>query len=138
MRSRDVVETVDAQAARCKTVLDLIWVDVQQSTGLVKAQYESAMSAIEYMKCLLSVWMTSTTGQRLQLAVWDISRARFYGSSEISMFVHIPEGMNNPGKVALLNKTMYGTRDAANIWANIWAKELQASCSLEAGFANPA
>ena len=68
----------------------------------------------------------SNKGKKYKLALIDISRAHFYGASKRRVFCTLPEGQEQPGKCALLKRTMYGTLDAANIWQETyteWLKE---------------
>ena len=48
-------------------------------------------------------------GRALMLAVFDVSRAHFYGVCERDVYVEPPAELHRPGLVAKLNKTMYGT-----------------------------
>ena len=79
----------------------------------------SAMPPLEALKLLLSLMVTlkkSRNGSNLKLRLLDISRAHFYGNAERRVFVTLPEGDKMEGHCGLLLKSMYGTRDAANIW----------------------
>ena len=79
----------------------------------------SAMPPLEALKLLLSLMVTlkkSRNGSNLKLRLLDISRAHFYGNAERRVFVTLPEGDKLEGHCGLLLKSMYGTRDAANIW----------------------
>lgn len=49
----------------------------------------------------------------------------------------MPDGHQQPGKCALLRKTMYGTVDAANIWQQTYV-DLLKSCSVKQCAAWPA
>ena len=55
-------------------------------------------------------------GRTLVLAVYDVSRAHFYGVCERDVSVEPLAELRRPGLVAKLNKTMYGTQDASNAW----------------------
>ena len=79
----------------------------------------SSMPPLEALKLLLSLMVTlkkSRKGGDLKLRLLDISRAHFYGNAERRVFVTLPEGDKLEGHCGLLLKSMYGTRDAANIW----------------------
>ena len=79
----------------------------------------SSMPPLEALKLLLSLMVTlkkSRNGGVLKLRLLDISRAHFYGNAERRVFVTLPEGDKLEGHCGLLLKSMYGTRDAANIW----------------------
>ena len=77
----------------------------------------SAMPPVESLKALVSHVMTERVdrrGRQLVLAVFDVSRAHFYGVCERDVYVEPPAELHRPGLVAKLNKTMYGTQDAGN------------------------
>ncbi|CAK9043758.1 unnamed protein product, partial [Durusdinium trenchii] len=46
----------------------------------------------------------------------DISRAHFYGQAQREVFATLPEGDQEEGKVRLLLKSVYGTRDATILY----------------------
>ena len=48
----------------------------------------------------------------------------FNGQAQREVFVTLPEGDQEEGKVGLLLKSMYGTRDAANVWQQSYADVL--------------
>ena len=94
------------------------------------AEFESfsAMPPLEALKALCSLMVTqkvSKRGNPLQLKILDISRAHFYGVSRRRVFTNLPEGSEQPGKCALLVKSMYGTLDAASIWQQTYSEILQ-------------
>ena len=83
----------------------------------------SAMPPVESLKALVSHVMTERVDKRrriLVLAMFDASRAHFYGVCERDVYVEPPAELHRPGLVAKLNKTMYGTQDASNAWKKLW------------------
>ena len=95
-----------------------------------KSEYEklepsdvvSAMPPVESLKALVSHVMTERVdkrGRTLVLAVFDVSRAHFYGVCGRDVFVEPPSELRRPGLVATHNKTMYGTPDASNAWQKL-------------------
>ena len=60
---------------------------------------------------------TSAKGEPLEMMVLDVSRAHFYGVARRRVFTTVPEGREEEGYCALLRRTMYGTEDAAAVWA---------------------
>ena len=66
----------------------------------------------------------------------DVSRAHFYGESRRKVYTTLPEGYEEPGKCALLLRTMYGTEDAANIWLSTWNAHVE-GCGYAIGSSNP-
>ena len=113
-----------------------------------KSEYEklepsdvfSAMPPVETLKALVSHVMTERVDKRgriLVLAVFDVSRAHFYGVCERDVYVEPPAELHRPGLVAKLNKTMYGTQDASNAWQKLWREHLRNN-GFELGASNPA
>ena len=87
------------------------------------------MPPVESLKALVSHVMTERVGKRgrtLVLAVFDVSRAHFYGACERDDYVEPLAELHRPGLVAKLNKTMYGTQDASNAWQEtVWREHLR-------------
>ena len=72
-----------------------------------------------------------------EMATWDVSRAHFYGEARRWIYTSLPEGQEQKGKLARLCRSMYGTRDAASIWGDIWSEVLKDG-SMIVGTACPA
>ena len=88
----------------------------------------SSMPPLEALKLLCSLLVTlrvSRRGGKLSLKLTDISRAHFYGRAARRIFVTLPEGDESPGECGLLNKTMYGTRDASATWQRDYTELLE-------------
>ena len=100
----------------------------------------SAMPPVESLKALVSHVMTERVdkrGRHLILAVFDVSRAHFYGVCEREVYVEPPSELHRPGLVAKLNKTIYGAQDASNAWQKLWREHLRSN-GFELGASNPA
>ena len=69
-------------------------------------------------------------------AVFDVSRAHFYGVCERDAYVEPPAELHRPGLVAKLNKTMYGTQDASTVWQELRGEHLRSN-GFELGASNP-
>ena len=93
----------------------------------------SAMPPLESLKLLFSLMTTLKVSKKnrkpLKLRLIDISRAHFYGRAQREVYVTLPEGDQEDGMIGLLLRSMYGTRDAANIWQQSYTELL-----LSAGF----
>ena len=79
------------------------------------------MPPVESLKALVSHVMTERVdkrGRTLVHAVFDVSRAHFYGVCEGDVYVEPLAELHRPGLVAILTKTMYGTNDASNARRN--------------------
>jgi hypothetical protein len=88
----------------------------------------SSMPPVEGLKGLISHMMTESKdpeGRDLCVAVWDVSRAHFYGIAERNIHTNLPEELHEEGFVARLIKTMYGTQDASRIWGETWVPLLE-------------
>ena len=73
----------------------------------------SAMPPVVSLNALISHVMAERVdrrGQNWVLAVFDVSRAHFYGVCERDPYVEPPSELHRPGLVAKLNKMMYGTQ----------------------------
>ena len=95
---------------------------------------------MESLKALVSHVMTERVDKRgriLVLAVFDVSRAHFYGVCERDVYVEPPTELHRPGLMGKLNKTMYGTQDASNAWQKLWGEHLRNN-GFELGASNPA
>ena len=76
-------------------------------------------------------------GRILVLAVFDVSRAHFYGVCERDVYVAPLAELHRPGLVAKLNKTMHGTQDAGNAWQKLLGEHIRNN-GFELGASNPA
>ena len=95
---------------------------------------------VESLKAWVSHVMTERVdkrGRTLVLAVFDVSRAHFYGVCERDVYVEPPSELHRSGLVAKLNKTMYRTQDASNAWQKLWREHLRSN-GFELGASNPA
>ena len=72
------------------------------------------LEAAKILCSLLASKRTSRSGKLLKLALYDPSRAHFYGESQRAVYVSLPEGDEAENMCALLHKTMYGTQDASH------------------------
>ena len=108
--------------------------------GLEPSDVFSAMPPVESLKALVSHVKTERVDKRgriLVLAVFDVSKAHFYGVCERDVYVEPPAELHRPGLLAKLNKTMYGTQDASNAWQKLWSEHLRNN-GFELGASNPA
>eukprot|EP00973_Karenia_brevis_P093239 12416353-Karenia_brevis.AAC.1 len=75
----------------------------------------------------------------LKLGLIDVSRAHFYAKSQRKVYIRLPEGDPRAGDgqtCGLLQRTMYGTLDAAALWEEEYSKTLTAA-GFTKGIANP-
>ena len=119
-RSRMVVREIKAR----KKLMD----------RLPAASLFSATPPVESFFLLMSVWMSvrrSKTDKPLKVGLWDISRAHFMEKAEREIYVKIPEEDRNDDDeepmVGLLQRSMYGTQDASNLFQQGYVKLLSAS-----------
>jgi len=103
----------------------------------------SAMPPWEIIKTLLSLLVTSGVdpdGEELEMGIFDISRAHFMPKASRRLFIEIPEEDRKPSEgdiVGLLERNMYGFRDASKGWQEDWQKLLEGE-GYQVGKANPA
>ncbi|CAK0894978.1 unnamed protein product, partial [Prorocentrum cordatum] len=129
--------------------LTMRWIDTRKVTGkyrsrlvcreikrakkvedrLDPAEVFSAMPPIESLKMLISEWMTLNDGHDIKdfvMATFDISRAHFSAEqNNREVYATLPEGFEKEGHVAKMLKAMYGTEDAAHLWGETWAGQLE-------------
>ena len=87
--------------------------------GLTAAKLFSSMPPLEALKLLASMVVSKKMSKRnmpLKVAVFDISRAHMYGVAQRKVYVDLPEGDKEEGMCGILNRSLYGTRDASHIW----------------------
>ena len=103
-----------------------------------------ATPPVESFFLLMSVWMSvklSKTDKPLKLGLWDISRAHFTEKAEREIYIKIPEEdhMDDDAEpmVGLLQRSMYGTQDASNIFRQGYVRLLSVNGFTfgKAGFA---
>jgi hypothetical protein len=147
MKAKNVFEKIKWTPTMGK-LLTLKWVDTRKSSGLVRSRLVarevkkakkvedrlqphevfSAMPPVESLKALVSHMMTEQVdpdGDSLVMAVFDVSRAHFNAEAERELYANLPEEMAEEGFCAKLNRTMYGTQDAARLWGELWASHLE-------------
>ena len=109
-----------------------------KSQRLTESEVFASMPPNEALKILMSLFMSGQDAgtNRRVVAVFDVSRAHFYGLSRRRVFVELPEGWRAAGRCGVLLKTMYGTQDAAQVWADTWSEHL-AGRDFQIGVANP-
>ena len=102
----------------------------------------SPMPPSEGLKMLVSTMMTGhDDGNHVdgpfEMATCEVARAHFYGEARRWIYTYPPEGHEQVGKLAILCRSMYGTRGAASIWGDTWSDVLEES-SMKVGTAIPA
>ena len=68
--------------------------------------------------------------------VIDVRRAYFHAESRRTVYVELPPEDSKPGMCGKLNKSMYGTRDAAQNWEVAYSQFME-SIGFRAGEASP-
>lgn len=123
---------------RSRLVVREIKAAKSQSQRLSEAEVFASMPPNEALKLLISAMASGPYAgtEKLVLAVFDVSRAHFYGVSRRRVYVEMPDGWKSPGYCGVLLKTMYGTQDAAQVWHETWSGHLEAS-GIAVGVATP-
>lgn len=115
----------------------------KESEKLSAAQLFMATPPVESFYMLISIWMSvlhSASGRQLKLGIWDVSRAHFMGKAEREVYIVIPDEDREGDQekmCGLLDRSMYGTQDASNIFQRDYTK-LFADCGFVFGKACPA
>jgi len=116
---------IDNPFIRCRLVAREL---TAKTPELQAAELFSAMPPLEAVKLLGSLYVSrkkSKRGLPLKLAFYDISRAHFYGEPVRDIYVELPEEAEEAAdktKCGLLEKSMYGTRDASQRWQDHYTK----------------
>ena len=108
------------------------WVDVNKgdeqnpeyrsrlvATEVKKDKREDLFAAtppLEGLRFLLSLAMTAGYGDKMKISFIDVRRAHFHSVCKRDVFVELPPEDKEEGMVGKLQKSMYGTRDAALNW----------------------
>ena len=151
----DVTERSESFAVTGRKPIDLKWVDTDKG-GAGQPNYRSrlvlrdikarkamddkipakdlfsSMPPLEALKAMLSLMVSqkkAPSGKELKLAVFDISRAHFYGKLDRAVYAELPEEekLKYPGRdvCARLKKSWYGLQDASAIWQGDYSDLLQ-------------
>ena len=92
---------------RCRIVANDFKVDARPDLS-------AATPPLEYLRYLVSRCASSQLGSRpTKLMVQDVKKACFYAPATREVYVELPPERAQPGMCAKLQKSLYGTRDAA-------------------------
>ena len=85
----------------------------------------AATPPLEFIKYLISRCASRQRRARpSRLMIQDISKAYFFAPATRDIFIELPPEEAEPGMVGKLEKSLYGTRDAALNWAEAYTKVL--------------
>ena len=97
----------------------------------------AATPPLQFIKYLISRCASRQRRARpSQLMIQDISKAYFFVPATRDIFIELPPEEAEPGMVGKLEKSLYGTRDAALNWAEAYTKVLIAM-GYEKGTSSP-
>ena len=70
------------------------------------------------MSHITSLWilLVLATIKDLHIFAWDVDSAYLHGKIDHDIYITFPIGYEKPGKVAKLNKALYGLPKAACVW----------------------
>jgi len=94
------------------------------------------MPASEALKGLVGymiVEQVDVDGDDLVFGGFDVSRAHFIAEAERELYANSPDEIAEAGHCAKLNRTMYGTQDAARLWGELWANHLEKGHEYQIG-----
>ena len=138
------VPRTEAVTNGCK-VISTRWIDINKGDDK-KPNYRSrlvgkeikrdkpldlfaATPPLEALKAVLSICASSQYKKKPhRLVSIDVSRAFFYAKAQRPVFIEIPIEdweLGDDERVAKLSLSLYGTRDAAQNWANEYTQQLQ-------------
>jgi len=84
----------------------------KQKTDLTPNETFAPVSRISSLCTLLAL----TTLNDLRIFAWDVDSAYLHGKISHDMHIAFPDGYGRPGKVAKLNKALYGLPEATRVW----------------------
>jgi len=84
----------------------------KQKTNLTLSETFAPVSRISSLRTLLAIAMLND----LRIFAWDMDSAYLHGKIDHDLYVDFPDGYGRPGKVAKLNKALYGLPEAARVW----------------------
>ena len=134
--------------------IKLRWVDVNKG-DVNKPNYRSRIVAkeiktnsrpdlfaatppIEHIKYLISRVASSQTSKRpTRLMVQDVKKAYVFAPAVRKVYVELPPEEHEAGKVGLLLKSLYGTRDAALNWTTAYTTVLVEKMGFVQGRSSP-
>ena len=109
----------------------------QVRAGISRDDVFSATPPLEAVRLLLSMMMTEKkVAKRYKMMFIDISRAHFHSPARRRLYVELAPERARPGWCGLLNKSMYGTRDAAANFAALVMSVLS-KMGFKVGVFNP-
>ena len=128
------------------------WIDINKG-DTQNPKYRSRLVAKEYKvdirpdlyaatpptECLRLLLSRAAENENFKVLYVDVSRAYFYAKSVRPTYIKLPDEdprSNEPGVVGKLMMSMYGTRDAAQNWAEEYSSTL-AKAGYIRGVANP-
>ena len=105
--------TMDKQVVRCRLVAQ------EFNDGSNKDELFAVTPPLYIVRAILSLFATGDNYKVNGLMVLDVKGAFLYGSARRDIYIELPreDSMSITGKwLGKLNKAMYGTRDAPQIW----------------------
>ena len=146
LRDLGVYEKVDEKEAVKKykvTPIDTKWIDTDKAFEGEPMQIRSRMCAREFknddrpdlyagtppleaLKAIISI--AANHKETFSIMHIDVSRAYFHAKAQRPVLIRLPaEDKMGPdaGKVGLMKKSMYGTRDAASNWERDWQENIK-------------
>ena len=146
LRDLGVYEKVDEKEAIEKygiTPIDTKWIDTDKAFEGEKLQIRSRICAREFksddrpylyagtppleaLKAIISI--AANHKGTFSIMHIDVSRAYFHAKAQRPVLIRLPaeDRMgNDEGKVGLMKKSMYGTRDAASNWERDWQENVE-------------
>ncbi len=84
----------------------------QQKMNISLSDTFAPVSRISSLRILLAL----AAIRNLRIFAWDVNSAYLHGKLDHDIYITFPDGYEKPGKVAKLNKALYGLPEAARVW----------------------
>lgn len=120
---------VDAEKVEKKKIITSRWVFKKKDNGMHKARLvargcQQEKDSLDFAEMYSSVVQTTTlrilltiaAKENFEIITFDVKTAFLNGELDTEIFMEVPEGYNEPGKVCLLKKALYGLRQAPQKW----------------------
>jgi len=122
-------EIVDEKQALGKEILTSRWVFKIKDDGTYKARLvvrgcQQAKESLDFKDTFspvvesssLRVLLSIAAKENLHIQTFDVKTAFLYGELENEIYMRIPEGFDDEGKICRLNKALYGLKQAPSQW----------------------
>lgn len=129
LEKNDVWKLVDRKRAKGKQLVTSRWIFKIKDNGIYKArlvargfqqrtqdlEFEDIFSPVVDFSNLRAL-LALAAQQNSKLITFDVKTAFLHGTLEEEIFMELPDGYHEPGKVCLLKKALYGLKQSSQRW----------------------